>query len=276
MTPADDRGLHELIAAAGSPALPEEQDEQALEVVLAAFNAAGAVDAEGSAWSAPSARRTRTPRQWAGVVARCATALCVMTGGSVAVADAGILPAPVQALAHTVFGGIGVPAPPTGSAPTGRAVGSPTAPSPTVSATARNTATPSPKATTATTTHPPTNPSTQATKLASLCGEVIDDGDDWRSTLSQPDLALLTGAAGGEARIEPYCDALLNPAPEVGDDSSALAAPSEQATAPHGNGNSNGGNGNANGGGNANANGAGGGSAHGTGGGDEDGNGDGG
>ena len=137
MTRTDNRE-HELaamLAAAKAPGYPEEHDESALSPVLAAFNAAAAqgavAEANGfeAATGESAARDARarpallwwvgngpaaggTPRQRTiQLVARCAAALFIVTGGSVAVASAGILPDPIQSLAHHVFGGIGVPAP---------------------------------------------------------------------------------------------------------------------------------------------------------------------
>lgn len=259
--PAENQDLERLIAAAGASAHPQEQDEHVLEVVLAAFNAAGAVGAQSAA--GPSERSTRTARQWAATAARCAAALCVVTAGSVAVASAGILPPPVQTFAHDIFGGIGVPAPTAG----GAAGGITASASPVTSATASATATigrPTPTSTATASANPGT--STQATSaVVSLCDQVVGNGDEWRTTMSQPDLALLTATAGGDTKIGPYCAQLLQ-APQQGD----TTEPPENGTAAtpsHDNGNGGGsGNGNGTGGGNGNTKGTG----NGTGGGNDD------
>lgn len=247
MTPTGDRDLDALLAAAGAPAFPEEQDEQALQTVLAAFDAAGSVELAGA--GAARGRPARPKRRMATMIARCAAALCVVTGSGVAVASAGILPMPVQSLAHHIFGGIGVPAPKTGgtsrattavpsptAAPTTQpghvtATTSPTVgPSITATATANTTTTDTASASSA-----PASPSGQdTTTLLELCGQVIGHGDGWETGLSQQDLAVLTAAADGEDKIVPYCAHLLKAAHEDTATTTTPAPPSTPANAANG------------------------------------------
>jgi len=162
-----------MLAAAAAPAFPEEHDESALGAVLAAFNAAAVEEAPALGAAGVLAEQDASSQQSKRIVrlvTRCAAALFIVTGGGVAVASAGILPDPIQSLAHHVFGGLGVPAPKHGvspSAPRTQDPGSvPTSPSTPIAPGAgapagtvpHTTATPSPGATTgADTVAPPTS-----------------------------------------------------------------------------------------------------------------------
>lgn len=256
MTPTDNRDLDALFAAAAAPAFPEEHDEQALTVVLAAFNAAGLAECDGGGAKAAIDCRERTarrtPRNRTVMIAKCVAMFLIATGGGVAAAGAGILPASAQSLAHQFLGGIGVPAPNSDGASQGIA-----APTSTPSASATSThqvLSRSRGAASASATPGSVTPSAMSPAVLSLCSQVVDDSD-WQSEMSGQDLALLTAAAGGDKKITSYCAQVYAQAQgsattPSGDSGSASGSPgdgssdgngssdsaSPSATAPDGNG----------------------------------------
>lgn len=236
MTPTDNRDLDALFAAAAAPAFPEEQDEQILTVVLAAFNAAGMAEC-GGAGEATAASECRTParRGRATVLVRCAAMLFVVAGGGVAAASAGILPASAQSLAHQFLGGIGVPAPNSTGTSQGGAALSPIATASSTSTShvlsrARGVATASAGFAT---------PTADRSTLLNLCSEVIDAGSSWQSALSEQDLALLTAVAGGDKKVVTYCAHLSPPAQQPSttppdDSGTASSSPSDGSSGDNG------------------------------------------
>jgi hypothetical protein len=217
MTPTGDRELDALLNAAAAPPLPGRGD-RGLDAVLEAYRAAGHVGPAAGDGPAEQIRIVIPPRPRRAPGRRFAVACAVVTAGVgvvMAGANAGVLPTPVQSLAHDVLGGVGVPAPPTrGSGPgTGR---TPTAstgasatprPSRTPSAHATGSARPSASWGSGSGTHATTDP------ITALCTQIANTGDEWRERLGPDDQAVLIAAAGGDDNVEPYCVELLGGTP---------------------------------------------------------------
>lgn len=250
MTPADnrERNLDALLAAAGAPAYPEEHDELALDVVLTAFNAAGTADASDDGYAASTAageRVARNPRSarnerpaWTGrrgslVLVRSAALIVIAIGSGVAAAAAGILPVPVQSMAHHVLGGIGVPAPSDSGG--GSTPSSPVSASRSATQGPHTTATPSGSASTGSGGGIFQTPSAEeSASLQGLCVQVLLSGSSWKQDLSGQDVALLIATAGKEKKVVGYCQNLLAP------DQQATTTPAPSATASNGQGDGNG------------------------------------
>jgi hypothetical protein len=208
-----------------------ERYERDLAAVLAAFNAADSDPLDGVA---PGARAgaSRPKRVPGRLAVKCAAALVIAAGGSVAAAGAGVLPSPVQQFAHHVLGGIGVPGP--------RKPGTGTAPSrgATSSATARAMATP--RTTPAAVSGSPSAVSATSTVVETLCGTVVHAGNSWRSDVSKADRAILVAAAGSQQKVLAYCTSLLAGTSSAAATPSAAsgatsAAATPAATKTHGN-----------------------------------------
>lgn len=173
---------------------PETADtELGLSAVLAAFNAA------------PAPRRpSRAPMRYRwhrALAVKLAAALLFLSGAVMsAAAAAGVLPASVQHAAHDVFGDLGVPGPPNGTArpsqhPSTGPTGATTGPSPQASAggatTAPGSADPSPTA---------------------LCESAARDEYASHAALDPSDQASLIADAGGANKVIPYCLHILSSA----------------------------------------------------------------
>jgi hypothetical protein len=206
-----DRELAAVLAAAN--AAYGRPDERELAVLLALFNAPGPGPVGGAAPKArPSTSRAAASRPgWATgrLVVKCSAAFVLAAGCGVAAAGAGVLPNPVQQLAHDVLGGVGVPPPRTPGADGGTSSATASAPS--------GSASPSAAALAA---------------LTPLCEAVAQDGNAWRAALAKDEQATLVAAAGGEQKVVAYCARLL------ADSSTSTAIPSATAssgaTATHG------------------------------------------
>lgn len=186
------RHLNALLTAAAQLPAPDRFDpaeSEELTALLAAYRDAAYRNA---AESAPRTSRARTSRRVGGtrlLLVKCAAALFVVAGTGLATATAGMLPDPVQRLAHDYFGSVGVPAP---SASGG--AGSPTTPasgSPAVSQSPSAVAGSADAATTA------------------LCRTVADDPQKWHAELDATDQALLDAAAGGNEKVVAYCTRII-------------------------------------------------------------------
>jgi hypothetical protein len=236
VTPTGNRDLDALFAAAAAPAFPEENDEQVLTVVLAAFNAAGQAECDGDGKAAAAGEcRTRPRRSRATVITRCAAMLLVAAGGGVAAASAGILPAAAQSLAHQYLGGIGVPAPNSNGTQQG---GVALSPMPTASSTSTHQV-PSRARGAATTPAGSATPSPVSSTLLNLCSQVIADGSSWANDLSEQGRTLLAAAAGGDEKIVPYCARISAPTQEptatpTGGSGSTPSSPSDGSPGDNG------------------------------------------
>lgn len=235
------RELDALLAAAA--AAPFDQDERALDAVLAAFNAAGAdgdaetetktegstVGGAGRTTGRGRVRAVRLPWLPGRLVTQCTAILVVITGGSVAMASAGVLPRPVQQFAHFVLGRVGVPAPRKNDvAPTGSPTPS-TAPS----------QLPSPSASASPTAGAPSaTPQAAAASLSALCTQVVQtNGNQWRKILSAADQATLVAAAGKQNKVAAFCaDLLAGPAAGAATSPAVGPSASPSATKTHGKG----------------------------------------
>jgi hypothetical protein len=219
--------LGALIAVAAAPASDAATDVMRLEPVLTAFRRAGVA-------SAPQreARRAIRPRSSRAVLVKFATLFLILAGSGVAAASAGVLPAPMQRIAHDYFGGVGIPAPSVSGG-----AGS-ISPSGTPSASGSPSPTPGPGDTTA----------ANAAQLMPLCQTVAANSQNWRSVLDATDQAALIAAAGSPGHVPQYCAALLADssngasagAPGTtstpGQPSEPSSRPSPDASATHGNG----------------------------------------
>jgi hypothetical protein len=118
MTLKGNRELADVLAAAG--AITREQDEQELAAILAVFNMADPGPFDGAR---PGARAgVRRPKRVTGRFAvKCTAALVLVVGCAATAAGAGVLPSPVQRLAHDMLGGVGIPAPDSSSSGPGGA-----------------------------------------------------------------------------------------------------------------------------------------------------------
>jgi hypothetical protein len=250
------RNLDAVLAAAAAPPLPEEEDAQALANVLTMFHTAGIAAEAGVAATEPITAHSpvestapgdtpavrSTPR--VSFVMKCAFAFVFVLGISIAISSTGVLPSPVQSFVHHMFGGIGVPAPPTtqnsgtpsgtGSAPANPLQtvstgpdsvasasplasqrGSNGAGAPTASAPAAGVASASPSATEA--------------SLYTLCTEVKGSGNSWKTTMSMQDQDRLIAAAGGENKVHAYCNQLLKSGTSSSDTTTVTPSPSPSA-----------------------------------------------
>jgi hypothetical protein len=208
-----DLEVAEVLAAARAPTY--DQDERVLARVLVAFNAAG------TGLAAAPARLGRHSGRSVRPAAKVAAAVALATGCGVAVAGLGVLPTPVQRLAHDVLGGVGIPAPdkPDVERGAGTAASTPTSGGSGV-------VSPRPSATT-------------AHDLTTLCETVANNLGDWRGHLDASDRAALIAAAHGEPKVAHYCTRLLRPGaakttPAPTPSGTATASPSAQPNATHG------------------------------------------
>lgn len=180
----DNRQLSALLAAAAAP--PFTQSEQDLVPVLAAFRAA----ADGVVHSRTArgdGAGVRPRRMMTGRLSVTCAAVCLLTvGGGVAVANAGVLPGPVQQFAHDVFG---APAPGGPGAPlvVGSTASAPVAGTPTASGAV------------------PPSPAASSATVAVLCERVARGGKNWRKELTGAERVSLAAAAGGEGKVVSYC-----------------------------------------------------------------------
>jgi hypothetical protein len=172
-----------LLAAAAAPAQPAElsAEQAAVDAFTAAYRPAPA--------PVPSSTRRHTRR--AALVALTAVSASLVAGTAYA-ARAGHLPEPLQRGAHSLFSGIGVPAP--------------AAPRPTRSSTG------------VVATRPPTPPRPTDTAgsqhLLALCRTwVAIQNDPHAGPLTATQRHDLAVAAGGEPEITTYCRQLLQPTP---------------------------------------------------------------
>lgn len=221
------RNLDTVLAAAAAPPLPEEQDERVLADVLTMFNTAGIAAQAGVAATEPITalspvepvtgpggpaprRASRFP-----LAVKCTAAFGVFLGASIAIGSAGILPSPVQSFVHSVFGGIGVPGPSPGTAPSGNQSARAT-PSITPSAGPDSLASASAAgqggAGGAVTTAPgvsSASPNVAEASLYTLCTKVVGSGNSWKTTMSSQDQTRLVAAAGAENKVHEYCAHLV-------------------------------------------------------------------
>jgi hypothetical protein len=212
------RTVDVLLAAAAAP--PYAQDERHLVPVLAAYRAAAHDVARGGIEEGDARiRRRRAARGRLAV--KCAVVLALAAGGGVAMASSGMLPAPVQRLAHRMFG---APAPPGG--PGAAASGGATA-------AATTTGTPSPTVAAVS----PSGVASPPASLAGLCETVVRSGDGWRLRIDADAQAALLAAAGGEQKVASYCAGLVSgatPSALLSPGGAGSAATSPSAAATHG------------------------------------------
>lgn len=248
------RNLDTLLAAAAAPPLAEEHDERVLANVLAEFNAASAAARAGVAVTEPitalspiepvPARDSRPRRRSVRLALQTAAVAAIVAGAGIAAGSAGILPSPVQAFVHQVFGGIGVPGPTPDSTPGGRLSAS-ASPSTNLGIGPDWSASPSASGLSSTggaTGAPATSSASDATEasLVTLCGEVQSSGNGWKTTMSAQDQARLVAAAGGVNKVHAYCAHLLHSSggatatPTAG--STATPTPAPSATKKNGKG----------------------------------------
>jgi len=210
-------GLELLLAAAAAPEpATAASDEAGLAAVLEAFSAAPPARLTG----ARSRHRSAAYPMWSrAFIVKSVAALILLCGASAAAAAADVLPGPVQHIAHSVFGELGVPAPQTSTSPGPNPAGR----TPTQG--------PSPLADPAGTTDPavPT-PTTTGTSPAALCEAAARSWSTWRSTLSPRAMAQLIAQAGGIQKVVPYCARVLGGL--GGSTSTSTRSASPTATAP--------------------------------------------
>lgn len=235
-----DRDLAALLAAAAAPDPERDADERGLEVVLAAYREA----AEAPAPAGRTGKIVPIGHRYFGraLAVKFAAAAAVLAGAGMAAASVGVLPAPIQRIAHDYFGGVGIPGPtsPTSGATATRSTGA------TPSASRSRAADPTASAESSTSATASASPAaTTQHELVALCQIVVEAGPSWHSDVDKAQRDLLTAAAGGNDKVLSYCTALV-----AGGGSSAPAGGGSSPTSGSGNGNGNGGGGNGNGNGN--------------------------
>ena len=195
--------LHTLLALASAPPAVSRADAAQLGKVLAAFRDAADSPPPPDRITAP--RRRAASRSFA---VQCVAAMLTV-GAGVTAASAGILPAPIQRLAHHLLGGVGVPAPFDGaSSPSARTIASQ---SPHSSATATNAPTATPA----------------AKDVVALCNLIGHGAKNWSDGLDAESRAILSTAARGDGNVTAYCAQLLT---EIDAGSSAGTSPSAGAS----------------------------------------------
>ena len=236
--------LAALLAAAAAP--EPDPDERGLESVLVAYRAAPYTRPE----HAPSTDRPPRRAVPGGMFLKFAAAVVVLAGGGVAAASVGALPDSIQRIAHDYLGGVGVPAPPRGSAsPNANASASPghgrNSPSASLSAApdASGTATASlsPSSSVSPNVSASPSPATSAgsNDLVTLCRIVVQTGKNWHSKVDQAQRTTLVNAAGSVPNVLPYCTNLINGSPSNGTNSTPATpstTPSATASSKHGGG----------------------------------------
>src|SRR5947209_6507640 len=243
--------LDTVLAAAAAPPLPEEEDARVLATVLTMFNTAGAAAEAGVASTEPITARSpiesetqpgvssprRSPRFQ--LAMKCALVFAVFVGTSIAVASAGILPSPVQSFVHNVFGGIGVPGPSPDTTPPGgnaSASATPSAiPSPGPDSAASSSAAGSGGAGSSASSAPgvsSASPGTTEASLYTLCTQVKNSGNGWKSTMSAHDQARLVAAAGAVNKVHAYCNNLLKSAADATPSSGTANSTNTMSPAP--------------------------------------------
>lgn len=211
-----DRTSEVFAEALRAPGRPEEL--AGLEPALAAFRSAQSdpaqrPNARGERGPSTSAHRRRPP-SWRKPVLAAAVSAFLFFLGATTVAETGALPGPVQQMAHTVLGGIGVPrhgqrhradsstATATGLGGSAGAAGRPSGASPTGWP-------PDPSPSQGPTSTPTSTPMSDA----DLCKAILVDQKGLHSKTIDPAARnRLTAAAGGEDRIIAYCESLLTAA----------------------------------------------------------------
>jgi hypothetical protein len=216
--------LRALLALASAPApaaaAGASPDSARLGMVLAAYR-------EAADTTRPTTRTAAHRRSVAHPFAvRCTVVALLLSGAGVAAASTGILPAPIQRVAHRFFGGEGIPAPSGSDSASGAASSGP-------SDQATPTATPMP------------TPSALASNtLTALCLVVSTDTKDWQDQLDAAEQAALITAAGGQQKVKAFCKKQLADATQgatagatasSGSSASPSATASPDATATHGN-----------------------------------------
>lgn len=184
-SPTPDRhgGLVDLLAAASAPPRPEELAGE--RAALAAFRREHrTATPEPAAPTRKVAEKRALPLRRRVLVAALAAVVAVF-GGTAYAAGTGSLPDPVQRQFHAAFSGVGVPAPDPVRSASPRSV-SPSTPAPS-----------SPGA------------SAARAQLLTLCRTWRENrADPGRPPLRPDEQRALAEAAGGPARIEPFCAAL--------------------------------------------------------------------
>jgi hypothetical protein len=196
-------GVAEVLKAAAGPPQTAELDGEA--EAIASFRATLQASARQPGRCPSNRRCLRVP-----VVAAAATALAIGAGG-ISAAAAGVLPDPVQKVAHAVLGNLGVPPPappaPAGPAPAPLPAASPPSASPSPDAggpgQARPTDRPSPGGSAS------AGP-TGARGVTGLClkWELHAEGEG--TDLTAEELDQLTAAAGGPDRVGATCEDIGN------------------------------------------------------------------
>jgi hypothetical protein len=214
---ADD--LRTLLSLASAPSTAASADSARLGLVLAAYREAAYAPPPPPTGGAPVRQRSATHV----LAARCAVVALLLSGAGVTAASTGMLPRPIQRIAHQWFGGEGIPAP-SGSGAAGDAALS---------------ASSSPSGQQTSTTPMPTPGAMASNALSTLCAVVSAAPKDWQDQLDAADQATLITAAGGQQKVKQYCTKLLAQATESAASSSAAAStsatPSADATTTHGN-----------------------------------------
>lgn len=214
--PAHESGqLSALLALATAPA-PGRDDAAQLGPLLAAFRDASstagapvAVDGGDAANRARVRPRAVSRTFWV----RCAAAVLAVCGVAEAAAHEGMLPDPIQRIAHEYLGGMGIPRP---SGPAGH--GNPESSTHPTAA---------PRAGTASATPIPTTSGTAAPgELVAACGVVAKHPSDWQAALDAAARKALISSAGGERNVMSYC----SPLAQSGED--GATAPPKPTTAP--------------------------------------------
>jgi hypothetical protein len=211
--------LAELFAAAAGPAEPDEVDGErdAVESFLAAREAAREAAATGREPARGSgghgARRVAVVSTLMAGKFAAVTVAGIVTlgaGGMAAAAYTGLLPAPLQDVAH-------------------RTIGAPLPERTTLSATASTSPTPTPETTTTTSTKTRTQQSDASTSTTSTAkqpapstAELCVDWQQQQLATTDPAFTSLTLAASGSTSIDSFCASLTSPTTEP--------APAPQAT----------------------------------------------
>jgi hypothetical protein len=196
-TGSDRRDLVRLLAAAAGPVRPRELSGEST-VVAAFVHASRQPLVPRVERDRPALTRWLTQTVAIKVVAGAAA---LLVGAAALAAETGTLPDGVQQHAHDFFSGLGVPAPDASGPSTSPSPGG-TGPGPNPSMSS----------------HPPATPDAAITALCRTYVQSQKKPDS--KALDPAALRTLAAAAGGEARILPYCEEVLasSVAPPAGSD----------------------------------------------------------